>query len=527
MNLGSSGASGNYGNVLDGSLDEVVVIHRALSPTEIAAYYQSRRPYGRVLAPGAQDDFDDVRIGERSNLHQGYTIPHEVIGPRPHSDTPCPAEADDGTWADRDDLCGVEAYWRLDGAAEDVMGDHDGLNQGAVPTRGRFGPSSVALKFDGDSSYVDTTFGRRWSTNESFTIEAWARLEPGQSSVRIVASDLGPSGDVQLGLDDTRVFAVVRDQGEDGGSAYLNNVNYFDGTWHHFALVRDVGRDEVLLYVDGLERAAAVDESTTWIDNIARPFHIGAKNEGGASGFIFGSIDEVIVHNVAKSPDYLYRRANPGVPMVRFLVHTEPAPNDPEAEVPGFDFMEYTLHWGNSEAEHVPPVLTALDRETECVGLLSPCLGYAGWWKFDEGSGTVAADTSVNKHNGQLAGGENPPEWTSGSESTALRFDGDNSVDVGAIPDWSIGDDITIEADILRLDTSSIDTVVSNSADDSCPQFQFHFDWAVHPPALQQRFYYCDAGHAEGNRGRSRGSSPWTSRRSTCFQASTRFRAQC
>ncbi len=47
--------------------------------------------------------------------------------------------------------------------------------------------------------------------------------------------------------------------------------------------------------------------------------------------------------------------------------------------------------------------------------------GLVGYWKFDEGSGTAAGDSSGRNNNSTLY---NSPAWTSGQVSGALRFDG-------------------------------------------------------------------------------------------------------
>jgi N-acetylneuraminic acid mutarotase len=47
--------------------------------------------------------------------------------------------------------------------------------------------------------------------------------------------------------------------------------------------------------------------------------------------------------------------------------------------------------------------------------------GLVGWWKFDEGSGTVAYDSSGNGNDGSLING---PTWTTGKIGGALSFDG-------------------------------------------------------------------------------------------------------
>ncbi len=53
--------------------------------------------------------------------------------------------------------------------------------------------------------------------------------------------------------------------------------------------------------------------------------------------------------------------------------------------------------------------------------------GLVGWWKFDEGSGTLAADASGNHNTGTLAG-TTKPVWVAGKHGKALSFDGITSV---------------------------------------------------------------------------------------------------
>jgi hypothetical protein len=50
--------------------------------------------------------------------------------------------------------------------------------------------------------------------------------------------------------------------------------------------------------------------------------------------------------------------------------------------------------------------------------------GPVGWWKFDEGSGTAAADASGNSNNATLVNG---PVWTTGESNSGLAFNGSNS----------------------------------------------------------------------------------------------------
>jgi parallel beta-helix repeat protein len=80
--------------------------------------------------------------------------------------------------------------------------------------------------------------------------------------------------------------------------------------------------------------------------------------------------------------------------------------------------------------------------------------GPAAWWKFDEGTGTIAYD-SVDSNNGTIYGGAT---WTTGRIGGALSFNGSsNYVDCGNGP--SNYDNITVSA---WMQTSTSGVLVSN-----------------------------------------------------------------
>ncbi|MHC4540116.1 MAG: hypothetical protein ACYS74_10100, partial [Planctomycetota bacterium] len=65
-------------------------------------------------------------------------------------------------------------------------------------------------------------------------------------------------------------------------------------------------------------------------------------------------------------------------------------------------------------------------------------------WKFDDGSGTTAKDSSRNAHDGTLNG---DPQWVAGQLGGALDFDGAGDfVEVPHTPSLSITSQITIAA---------------------------------------------------------------------------------
>jgi hypothetical protein len=70
--------------------------------------------------------------------------------------------------------------------------------------------------------------------------------------------------------------------------------------------------------------------------------------------------------------------------------------------------------------------------------------GLVGSWHFSEGGGTAVADSSGENNNGTLI---NDPTWTTGKYGNGLDFDGSNDyVDTTLNPSTDLGQDFTIEA---------------------------------------------------------------------------------
>ena len=65
----------------------------------------------------------------------------------------------------------------------------------------------------------------------------------------------------------------------------------------------------------------------------------------------------------------------------------------------------------------------------------------AAHWKFDDGAGTVAFDSSGNGNDGEFVG---DPKWVPGHLGGALEFDGDDYLNCGNGPSLQIRDEITI-----------------------------------------------------------------------------------
>ena len=83
---------------------------------------------------------------------------------------------------------------------------------------------------------------------------------------------------------------------------------------------------------------------------------------------------------------------------------------------------------------------------TSAVEAADPSL--VGWWRFDEGSGSVATDSSGNGLDGTIEGAT----WTAGQSGSALEFDGTD--DAVRIPEFATGEAQTITA-WIKIDSVS------------------------------------------------------------------------
>ncbi|MGD8501806.1 MAG: LamG domain-containing protein, partial [Phycisphaerales bacterium] len=75
-----------------------------------------------------------------------------------------------------------------------------------------------------------------------------------------------------------------------------------------------------------------------------------------------------------------------------------------------------------------------------------------GYWKFDEGSGTIAYDSSGHGNDGTLDG---DPQWVAGRIGGALEFNGtDSIVDIPYSPDMTPSEGATMSAWVFPTDTT-------------------------------------------------------------------------
>jgi chitodextrinase len=113
----------------------------------------------------------------------------------------------------------------------------------------------------------------------------------------------------------------------------------------------------------------------------------------------------------------------------------------------------YSISWNTATSSNGIHSLTAIAHDTAHNAATSavvqvtvsntatqpPAAGLIGYWNFDEGSGTIAHDTSTSGYNGALSG----PIWTVGKINSGLSFNGTSAV---VTPNITLGNTFSVSA---------------------------------------------------------------------------------
>lgn len=452
---------------IEGEVDEVIVVRRALWPYEIRTYVQSRSPFGSNLFSDSdwdptdpqstdgslpQADFDDLRI---TMADSDYPVPFEVIGARPFSDG-FQTLRSSTVYENFDWTTGVGRFgW--DRAPD--FGVLDGQYQEGLAIDISSFPFGESDEFTVDLwvsvRKVGTIFSYKNQNGGEITIESFE--DPPHFGFRVYLTDTEENPRIVVASDP---FLTLEDR------------------WHHLAFVHrpDISTDRFALFIDGLRAndpspEATLGEMRPFGED--SPFGIGGMvNEYGVDPDGFeGRVDDLVIHDWALDDELIRRRAQPLIPMVRFLAKAE-------ADT---DYPQYSLEWG--EVDDFLPPMFRFDTEDEeqvdrcaestmfddteacCVGLLSSCVGYIGWWRFDEGRGVTLLDASSANLHAIAAGVDDTIAWIEGIDGLGVDFD--------------TGDDLAFVSPLGQIDDprEMLIEIVLDSTDEgsSSPKTILHF----------------------------------------------------
>jgi len=289
-------------------------------------------------------------------------------------------------------------YWRFDEGYGTTNAVHDSSGQGNTGSwsgsgshwsnQGKFGKAG---NFNGTSDYVDVGNGASLNTQSEVTVTAWVK-----------ANDVGASFEaIYARGDPTFRFGISGTAWGARPWIYINGVSYlvdngfapYWNQWTYIAFVFSDPQNLAQIYING-KRILNDTNATATIPTLTVNGFIGQRGDGG---YLFsGLIDEVKIYNSALTEDEIKLDYNHGSAMVLGTMGS------------------------NTSYEK-----SAANQEYCVPGDTISCAAPVGEWKFEEGTGISANDTSGNNRTGTLTGG---PTWISGKVGKALSLDGDDNV---------------------------------------------------------------------------------------------------
>lgn len=146
---------------------------------------------------------------------------------------------------------------------------------------------------------------------------------------------------------------------------------------------------------------------------------------------------------------------------------------NPSRIISTIEIGKYSSFFLDAKIDHVrmfDRVLTPFEIEN----YYNRTFNKVGEWKFDEGGGTVAYDTSQHSNNGTLMNMEGT-DWAGGPAETCLAFDGiDEHVNCGDKPQLNLSNEFTIEAWVYLVNNNKWQTIISKANANDAAGTSFH-----------------------------------------------------
>lgn len=221
-------------------------------------------------------------------------------------------------------------------------------NQAVTATAPFANDDGAALLFDGVDDRVSVPDAPSLNMSNRVTIEAWVQPQPSANIMRII---LNKEGEYEIGLRPDGEISWAFANTDPGWAWHDTGYRLTDGQWAHVAVTYDIG--VVTTYVNGVvvdvyNGAGALGDAHPALDTLT----IGGRTNNPTGQYFAGLIDEVRLFATARSA----------------------------AEI-------------------------AADARNPLTGSDPRLVGY---WRFDEGAGLAANDSSSKANHGGLAGG---PSW--------------------------------------------------------------------------------------------------------------------
>ena len=216
-----------------------------------------------------------------------------------------------------------------------------------------------AINLDGSDDYINCGTNSTLDITSTITCSAWVKIEKDNSDTMFIISKNDDSGDKAYNLVSTnaQVQFSIYDGATEKRAISTTTVN--DGNWHHISGTYD--GSTVKVYVDGTVGGTTISHSGDIDSHDDEPVFLGQRGDNARR--MKGELADARIYDVALSA-------------------TEIA----------------TL------GENILPNQGRTDN-------------LVAWWKLNEGTGTSAADSSINSNTGTASGS---PSWITGNPATAV-----------------------------------------------------------------------------------------------------------
>jgi hypothetical protein len=196
---------------------------------------------------------------------------------------------------------GLISHWRFDegtgSVVNDSAGTNDGTIYGAAWTSGIIGG---ALDFDGMDDYVGVPDDNSmdFASGVDFSISVWVRsFSTKPESILQKFRSIENAG-YAVSISTLGAYFKTHNYHDVGEITASHPGQYNDGTWHHFAGVRNQTTGKIYLYVDGLEAGSADEQERSLANSANLLLGIDYRMD---RGFFTGTIDDVRIYDRALS----------------------------------------------------------------------------------------------------------------------------------------------------------------------------------------------------------------------------------
>lgn len=272
---------------------------------------------------------------------------------------------------------GLIGWWSFDEGTSTTAGDFSGRGNSATLTGGptwTTGKRGRALTFDGSTTYAQVQGNSAMDSPTNLTMSAWVKLAGSQPSpTGITTKEQGDCTNSSYAFEIGGVVPNFTVEGVGNVRTAVDGSALPVGQWKLLTGVYD--GSTIRIYIDGVFVNST--SHTAGIKSTTGSFQIGRQKMCSPVRFFNGGIDDVRLYNQAFSAAEVF----------------------------------------------------ALYKAGEVVRKTTDKTGLVGYWPFDEGTSTIAANFSGTTNNGTLLNFSFPPTATSGwttlgKKGKALTFDG-------------------------------------------------------------------------------------------------------